>query len=98
MRLNFKVQPPVAPAGASLLLTAIDIIHGGFGRNEGSVTLVCGDGTEEPLRIDSWLPFGVEVTLPSIAPRPGPYRIHVRTAAPLDEEGSSEFELTMLDA
>ena len=85
MAINFKILPSPAPAGASLQLTAVDIIHGNFGINEGTVVLVCGDGTEEPLRVDSWLPFGVEVTLPPVAPCPGPYTLRVRTAPPLDD-------------
>jgi hypothetical protein len=93
VRLNFKIVPSPAPFGASLQLTAIDIIHGGFGTHQGTVALICGDGTEEPLRIDLWLPFGVEVTLPAVAPCAGPYAIRVRTAAPLDEEGSTGLEL-----
>jgi len=96
--INFKIVPSPAPPGASVQLTAIDIIHGNFGINEGAVALVCGNGTEEPLRIDSWLPFGVEVMLPPIAPGPGPYVIRVRTAAPLDDEGSAGFELSELPA
>jgi hypothetical protein len=54
---------------------------------------VYGDGTQEDLPVQSWLPFGVEVTLPRRPSGPAPYRIHVRTAAPLDEEGSTELEL-----
>jgi len=92
--INFKIVPSPAPPGASLQLTAIEIVAGNFGINEGTVVLVCGNGAEEPLRIDSWLPFGVEVTLPPVAPGPGPYTIRVRTVAPLDDEGSSDFELS----
>ncbi|MGH2687762.1 MAG: hypothetical protein ACRDKW_03005 [Actinomycetota bacterium] len=94
MRLNFKIIPSPARLGEAVQLTAIDIIHGGFGRHEGSVVLVASDGAEEPLRIDHWLPFGVEATLPPVAPGPGPYVVRVQTAAPLDEQGETGLELT----
>ena len=94
MAINFKIVPSPAPAGASVQLSAVEIVSGNFGVNEGTVSLVCGNGAEEPLRIDSWLPFGVEVTLPPATPGPGPYTIRVRTAPPLDDEGSSDFELS----
>jgi hypothetical protein len=94
VRLNFKIIPSPAQLGGSVQLTATDIIHGGFGRHEGSVVLVSSDGVEEPLRIDHWLPFGVEATLPPVAPGPGPYIVRVQTAAPLDEQGETELELS----
>ncbi len=94
MPINFKIVPSPAPPGASVQLTAVEIVAGNFGINEGTVSLVCRNGVEEPLQIDSWLPFGVEATLPPTAPGPGPYAIRVRTAPPLDDEGSSDFELS----
>lgn len=94
MAINFKIVPSPAPPGTSVQLTAIEIVAGNFGINEGTVTLVCSNGVEEPLQIDSWLPFGVEATLPAAVPGPGPYVLRVRTAPPLDDEGSSDFELS----
>jgi hypothetical protein len=80
---------PPAYWGGTVTLVATGSSFG----SSGTVELVSGDGTHNPLKqVVVWTPSAIVVTLPAAPPSTGPYRIAVNTAT--DNDCQEPIEIT----